>query len=573
MVRLKTARLIVFSRFFLYNGKGLNIEGVANMKRWFEQSVVYQIYPLSFYDSNGDGIGDIPGIIEKLDYIQTLGADVIWLSPVYASPMDDNGYDISDYYAIHPLFGTMDDFKRLLAEAHKRGIKIIMDLVVNHTSDEHVWFKEALKGKDNPYRDYYIWRKPAPDGGVPNNIRSVFSGPAWEYDESSGEYYFHMFSKRQPDLNWQNPKLREAIYQMINWWLDLGIDGFRLDVIDHIGKDVDKKQIVDGPYLYDYLEEMYEKCFRGRDILTVGETPGSTVEMAKRLTAKDRPILSMIFNFQHIGLDEVPGQGKWALKPLDLRDLKRVFNSWQQGLHGVGWNSLYWSNHDQPRIISRWGDDSTEERRVLSGKMLATILHLMEGTPYIYQGEEIGMTNVRFTDLSDYRDIETLNMYQEKREQGWSHNQIMASIYAKGRDNARTPMQWDDSPQAGFTTGTPWIKVNPNYKRINVKQALSDPDSLFYYYQKLIRLRKQERLIQVGSFELLEPDHPQLFMYRRHLGREHLLVVANFYGDPLEVMIEERDYELLIANYEDVTIQPKLTLRPFETIVLKYVDE
>lgn len=542
------------------------------MNRWFEQAVVYQIYPMSFNDSNGDGIGDIPGIIEKLDYLKELGVDVIWLSPVYQSPMDDNGYDISDYYAIHPMFGTMDDFKRLLDEAHKRGLRIIMDLVVNHTSDEHVWFKEALKGKDNPYRDYYIWRQPNPDGSAPNDILSVFSGPAWQYDEASGEYYFHMFSKRQPDLNWQNPELREEIYRMINWWLDLGIDGFRLDVIDHIGKDVDQKIIVDGPYLYDYLDEMYERCFKGRDILTVGETPGSTVEMARRLTNKERPILSMIFNFQHIGLDEIPGQGKWALKPLDLRDLKRVFTNWQVELHDLGWNSLYWSNHDQPRIISRWGDASTEENRVRSGKMLATLLHMMEGTPYIYQGEEIGMTNVKFPELSDYRDIETLNMYKEKREQGWTHDQIMTSIYAKGRDNARTPMQWDDSENAGFTTGTPWMKVNPNYKNINVKQALADKNSLFYYYQQLIQIRKQERVIQVGTFELLEEDHPQLFMYRRHHANEHLLVICNFVGEEVNVTIEDHDYEMLISNYEDVTINPEMTLRPFEAIALKYKE-
>lgn len=542
------------------------------LERWFQNAVVYQIYPMSFNDTDGNGVGDIKGIIEKLDYLKTLGVDVLWLSPIYSSPMDDNGYDISDYYAINPLFGTMDDFKVLLKEAHDRDLRIIMDLVINHTSDEHVWFKEALKGKDNPYRDFYIWRKPGPNGELPNDMQSVFSGPTWEYDEASGEYFFHVFSRRQPDLNWENENMRQELYKMINWWLDLGVDGFRLDVIDHIGKEVDKKIVVNGPKLYFYLEEMYDHCFKGRDIMTVGETPGSTVEMARQFTPVEKPVLSMIFNFQTIGLDEVHGQGKWALKPLELLDLKRVFNHWQEGLHHYGWNSLYWSNHDQPRIISRWGDASTPLLREKSGKMFATLLHMMEGTPFIYQGEEIGMLNIKLPNIEDYKDIETLNMYKEKRAQGWSHERIMESIYAKGRDNARTPIQWDSSEQAGFTKGEPWLPVNPNYQEINVEASLKDSNSLFYYYQKLLKLRKQERLIQVGEFEMIEKDHPKLFAYKRHLENEHLVVVCNFYKEEVEVRLEDQAYEVLISNYEDFTPQSVITLRPYESFVLKYKD-
>ena len=438
-------------------------------RQWWHSSVVYQIYPRSFKDSNGDGIGDINGIREKLDYLKELGIDVIWLSPVYKSPNDDNGYDISDYCDIMDEFGTMEDMDNLLKEANERGIKILMDLVVNHTSDEHKWFIEAKKSKDNEYRDYYIWRDSV-DGNEPNDLGSTFSGSAWQYDETTGQYYLHLFSKKQPDLNWENEKVRNEVYKMMNFWVDKGIGGFRMDVIDLIGKVPDEMITGNGPKLHEYLQEMNKAALEGKDLLTVGETWGATPDVAKLYSNPGRKELSMVFQFEHIGLDQIEGKEKWDVKSLELLDLKKVLSKWQTELEGQGWNSLFWNNHDLPRIVSRWGND--KEYRIESAKMLATLLHGMKGTPYIYQGEELGMTNVRFDDINDYNDIESLNMYKDRLSKGYSHNEIMESIYAKGRDNARTPMQWDDSENAGFTTGTPWLAVNKNYDKINAKQCL-----------------------------------------------------------------------------------------------------
>ena len=432
-------------------------------RQWWHSSVVYQIYPRSFNDSNGDGIGDINGIREKLDYLKELGIDVIWLSPVYKSPNDDNGYDISDYCDIMDEFGSMEDMDNLLKEANERGIKILMDLVVNHTSDEHKWFIEAKKSKDNEYRDYYIWRD-AVDGHEPNDLGSTFSGSAWQYDETTNQYYLHLFSKKQPDLNWENEKVRNEVYKMMNFWVDKGIGGFRMDVIDLIGKVPDERITGNGPKLHEYLQEMNKAALEGKNLLTVGETWGATPEVAKLYSNPERNELSMVFQFEHIGLDQVEGKEKWDLKTLNLLDLKNILSKWQTELEGQGWNSLFWNNHDLPRIVSRWGND--KEYRVLSAKMLATLLHGMKGTPYIYQGEELGMTNVRFESIDEYNDIESLNMYKDRISKGYTHDEIMESIYVKGRDNARTPMQWNDSENAGFTTGTPWLAINKNYNEI-----------------------------------------------------------------------------------------------------------
>ncbi|WP_408007630.1 glycoside hydrolase family 13 protein [Pseudalkalibacillus sp. A8] len=542
-------------------------------KKWWHSSTVYQIYPRSFNDSDGDGIGDIPGIIQKLDYLGELGIDVIWLSPVYKSPNDDNGYDISDYYGIMDEFGTMEDMDELIMEAKTRNIRIIMDLVINHTSDEHPWFIESLKSKENPYRDFYIWRDG--ESGPPSDIRSVFSGPAWEYDEQTDQYYFHLFSKKQPDLNLHNERVRAEIHKMMDFWLEKGISGFRMDVIDLIGKEVDQGVLTDGTMLHPYLKELNDKVLSKYDVMTVGETPSATTDTAKLYTAPERKELDMVFTFEHMSLDEVEGQGKWALKQLELKDLKSFLSKWQTELHGRGWNSLYWNNHDQPRIVSRWGDD--DEYRVESAKMLATLLHMMQGTPYIYQGEEIGMTNIRFDDLEDYRDIETLNIYQEKTEQGTPHDEIMESIFTKGRDNARTPIQWDDSKHAGFTTGEPWIKVNPNYRVINVSNALNNKKSIFYHYKKLIQLRKEHEIIVYGNFELIEADHEEIFAYVRRLDGESLLVVANFNeGTPkftLPAGFSAIDAELVISNYDDSAESPDaLKLRPYEAVVYLLKD-
>lgn len=537
-------------------------------KPWWQDATVYQIYPRSFNDSNGDGVGDILGIIDKLDYLALLGVDVIWLSPVYRSPNDDNGYDISDYFSIMDDFGTMQDMELLLAEANRRNIKIIMDLVINHTSDEHSWFIESKKSKNNEYRDYYIWR----DGkdGPPSNITSVFGGSAWEYDSTTDQYYFHLFSKKQPDLNLHNEKVRESLYKMMTFWLEKGVSGFRMDVIDLIGKEIDNQIIANGPKLHDYLHEMHEKVLSKYEVMTVGETPSATTDIAKLYTGPGRDELDMVFTFEHMSLDEVQGKGKWALKDLDLIDLKRVLTKWQKDLHNNGWNSLYWNNHDQPRIVSRWGND--KQYRVESAKMLATLLHMMQGTPYIYQGEEIGMTNIVFDSINDYKDIETINYYNERLNEGLPHESIMKSIYTKGRDNARTPMQWNDSPNGGFTTGTPWISVNPNYKHVNAQLALDDQDSIFHYYRKLIALRKSHEVIVYGNYELIDEGHPEIYAYTRSLGDETLLIVVNFYGgQPTFTLPEDFRFNkanVLISNYSICSTNPNsIELRPYEAIV------
>lgn len=554
-------------------------------KAWWKESVVYQIYPRSFNDSNGDGIGDINGIIEKLDYLKNLGIDVIWLSPVYQSPNDDNGYDISDYQQIMSDFGTMEDWERLLDEVHNRGMKLIMDLVVNHSSDEHHWFIESRKSKDNPYRDYYIWR-PGKDGKEPNNWNSTFSGSAWEYDEKTDEYFLHIFSKKQPDLNWENPKLREEIYTMMKWWLDKGIDGFRMDVINFISKvpglpDAPNPHgekyvsggefFVNGPRIHEFLQEMHQEVIANYDVMTVGEMPGVDVDEAKKYTNLDRHELQMVFQFEHMDLDSAPG-GKWNLKPLDLRDLKKSITKWQTGLHGVGWNSLYMNNHDQPRVVSRFGDD--KNYRVESAKMLGTFLHMLQGTPYVYQGEEIGMTNVRFESIDQYKDIETLNMYKEKVIEGNEDpEKVMESIYVKGRDNARTPFQWDSTDNAGFTTGEPWINVNPNYREINAEAAVNDPNSIYHYYRALIQLRKKHEIIVYGDYQLLYPESQEDFSYLRTLNDEKLLVITNFTGQKIEWTLPENIQfhvkEKLIGNYSDQDMLEgrKISLRPYEAIV------
>lgn len=553
-------------------------------KNWWKESVVYQIYPRSFFDSNGDGIGDIRGIIKKLDYLKYLGVNVIWLSPVYESPNDDNGYDISNYHKIMDEFGTMDDLVELINEIHARGMKLIMDLVVNHTSDEHEWFQQARKSKDNPYRDYYIWR-PGKDGKEPNNWRSNFGGSAWEYDPDTDEYYLHLFSKKQPDLNWENPKLRKEIYKMMTWWLDKGIDGFRMDVINFISKAPglpdgkvmpgeiyasSSQYYRNGPRIHEFLQEMHEQVLSKYDVMTVGEMPSVDVEEAKKYTNPERKELNMVFTFEHMSLDSGP-YGKWDLKPLRLIDLKKNLTKWQNGLNGIGWNSLYWNNHDQPRIVSRFGDD--KEYRVESAKMLATCLHMLQGTPYIYQGEEIGMTNICFDSIEDYRDIETLNFYREKVIEGNEDpEQVMESIYAKSRDNARTPFQWSDKPQAGFTTGKPWIKVNQNYNEINANQAIEDPNSIFHYYRKLIQLRKQYPIIIYGDYQLLLPEHEQIFAYLRTYKGQKLLVITNFSKENIPFKFPEDipfyANELLISNYKiDWDNFQIFTLKPYEARV------
>ncbi|MFC3039322.1 alpha-glucosidase [Virgibacillus xinjiangensis] len=556
---------------------------------WWKESVVYQIYPRSFNDSNGDGIGDIRGIIEKVDYLKELGIDVVWLSPVYQSPNDDNGYDISDYKAIMDEFGTMEDWEELLEELHQRKMKLIMDLVVNHSSDEHEWFREARKSKDNPYRDYYIWR-PGKDGKEPNNWKSSFSGSAWEFDEKTGEYYLHLFSKKQPDLNWENPTLRKEVYDMMKWWLNKGIDGFRMDVINFISKvpglpDGEVKQgetyasgskfFRDGPRIHEFLQEMNQEVLDSYDVMTVGEMPGVGVEEAKKYTDPARNELNMVFQFEHMDLDSGPN-GKWDLKPLELTDLKENITKWQTGLNGVGWNSLYLNNHDQPRIVSRFGNDT--EYRVESAKMLGTFLHMLQGTPYIYQGEEIGMTNIKFDSIEEYRDIETLNMYKEKvEENGEDPAKVMESIYAKGRDNARTPFQWNSQEHGGFTTGEPWMKVNPNYRTINAEQAVSDEHSIYHYYRELIRLRKEHPVIVYGDYQLILPNDDKIYAYMRNYKEEKLLVTANFSEEEVDFHLPEdisfTANEAIIGNYEgfEAGSYTGFTLKPYEVQVYKGV--
>ncbi|WP_303217648.1 glycoside hydrolase family 13 protein [Enterococcus asini] len=539
--------------------------------QWWQEVVVYQVYPRSFYDTDGDGIGDLQGIIAKLDYLAELGIGAIWLSPVYQSPNDDNGYDISDYQNIMAEFGTMADMDQLIQEAKRRNIEIVMDLVVNHTSDEHPWFVDAKKGKESPYRDYYVWSDPAPDGGVPNGLVSNFSGSAWTLDEASGQYYLHLFSKKQPDLNWTNPQLRQEVYDMMNYWIDKGIGGFRMDVIDLIGKIPEKEIIGNGPKLHDYLQEMNRATFGGKDLLTVGETWGATPENAKLYSDPKRHELSMVFQFEHVMLDQEPGKTKWDLAPLPLNELKEALARWQTELGTEGWNSLFWENHDLPRVISRWGND--QEYREASGKFFAIILHLMKGTPYIYQGEEIGMTNAPVTDISQVADIESINLYHERLAQGYSKEAILESINRKGRDNARTPMQWDDSENAGFTTGTPWLAVNPNYREINVAQALADENSLFYTYQKLIQLRKDHPLVVWGDFELLDTA-PELFAYVRRYEGQTWLVVGNFSNENLALDLPGYQVvETLIHNYPgEIGELTNRQLAPWEAMVVAVTE-
>ncbi|PSL41592.1 oligo-1,6-glucosidase [Planomicrobium soli] len=529
------------------------------MEEWWKKATVYQIYPRSFMDSDGDGIGDLRGIIQKLDYLKELGVDILWLSPVYDSPNDDNGYDIRNYHEIMSEFGTMADFDELLEEVHNREMKLIMDLVVNHTSDEHEWFQTKP--------DFYIWRD------EPNNWRSIFSGSAWQYDEKRARYYLHLFTKKQPDLNWENPEVREAVYGMMRWWLDKGIDGFRMDVINLISKDPlfpdDDKgngsmHYMNGPKVHEHLKEMNEKVLSHYDIVTVGETPGASTKDAVIYTDPANKELNMIFTFEHMELDQA-GE-KWDLKPLRLIDLKENKEKWQHALHTVGWNSLYWNNHDQPRVVSRFGND--KEFREESAKMLATCLHFMQGTPYIYQGEELGMTNVRFDSIDEYRDVETHNMYKERIELGFSHEDIMQSIYAKGRDNARTPMQWSAEPNGGFTTGTPWLSVNPNYPEINAEQR-HDVNSVYTYYRALIAFRKTLDIVTTGDFTLLYREDEDIFAYERKRGDDTLTVYCNFSANSRT--LPRPSGEFLIGNYEPPAGEEELELRPYEAVA--FYDE
>ena len=547
-------------------------------KAWWKEAVVYQIYPRSFCDSNGDGIGDLNGITSKLDYLKELGIDVIWLSPVYKSPNDDNGYDISDYEDIMTEFGTMDDFDKMLAAAHERGIKIVMDLVVNHTSDEHPWFVESRSSKDNEKRDYYIWKE-GKDGKEPTNWGSAFSGPAWKYDEKTDMYYLHLFSVKQPDLNWENPKVRKEVFDMMTRWCEKGIDGFRMDVISLISKPEgypDAKVVglygdmgicANGPKVHDYLKEMNEKVLSKFDIMTVGETAGVTLEEAKKYANTDGSELNMVFQFEHMDLDGGE-KFKWSTQPMPLVPLKENLSKWQKGLDGVAWNSLYFCNHDQPRIVSRLGDES-DACRELSAKCIATCLHMMQGTPYIYQGEELGMTNTVFNSVDDFRDLESINAYRELVESGlYTDEDMFPKIAHKSRDNARTPMQWDASENAGFTTGTPWIAVNPNYKKINVADQLKREDSVFHYYQKLIRLRKENEIIVYGNYELLLPEDENIFAYKRTLDNQKLLVVCNF--SKSEQRFDFSGYEnakVLISNYNRDAREDGI-LKPYEATVL-----
>jgi oligo-1,6-glucosidase len=563
-------------------------------KTWWKESVVYQIYPRSFCDSNGDGVGDLPGITSKLDHLKTLGVDVVWLSPAYKSPNDDNGYDISDYRAIMDEFGTMADFDTMLAGMHARGIKLVMDLVVNHTSDEHAWFQEAKKSRDNPYHDYYIWREPK-DGKEPNNWEAAFSGSAWQWNEATGEYFLHMFSKKQPDLNWENPKVRAEVFDMMHFWFRKGVDGFRMDVINMISKTYAAdgslpdapvirpgflqpgfQLVTNGPKLLDHLAEMKREVLAKYDCMTVGEAPLATIKQGVEITNEETGSLNMLFQFEHMDLDSVGGHmlGKWALKALDLRDLKATMTRWQNALDGRGWNSLYLSNHDQPRPVSRFGDD--QRYRVESAKMLGTFLHFMQGTPYVYQGEEIGMTNVRFATIEEYQDIESVNMYREAvNDRGMQPTEVLASIYAKGRDNARTPLQWDASANAGFTTGKPWLQLNPNYREVNAAQAWVDPDSVFHYYRRLIALRKANPVMVYGRYELMLAEHPEIYAYTRTLDADRLLVICNFSGHtpvfklPADVAFSAA--ELVIANLgvPSGADLRALTLRPWEARVYR----
>ena len=559
-------------------------------KQWWKKSVVYQVYPKSFNDSNGDGNGDLNGITEKLPYIKELGADVIWLNPIFVSPQVDNGYDIADYKDIDPSLGTMADFERLLARAHELGLKILLDLVVNHTSDQHEWFKEAKKSRDNKYHDYYIWKDRNGDE-LPNNWGSSFGGPAWEYVEEVDQYYLHCFAKEQPDLNWENPEVRNSVYEMMRFWFEKGVDGFRMDVISLISKDqsfpdgpvIQNKQYgsyyagcANGPRVHEFLHEMNMKVLSDFDVMTVGETPHTNSDEAVLFTKADREELDMVFQFDHMHLD-YDENGKYSKNRVPLVDLKRVMTEWQDKMYeNDGWNSLYWSNHDQARAVSRFGNDS-EEYRVISAKMLGTCLHMMQGTPYVYEGEELGMTNADFTEISEYRDLEALDIYKDFTERkGMSSEYILDCLRRKSRDNARTPMQWDDSANAGFTTGTPWIRAINNYKTINAKKCLADKDSVFYYYQKLIRLRHEMPVITDGRYELVDAENENVYTFLRKGEKESLLVVCNFTDRMIKYPVKEylngAEGKLVISNYEDAaeTVADELVLPPYGAYVYQF---
>ena len=537
------------------------------MTPWWKKAVVYQVYPKSFQDSNGDGIGDLKGITFRLDYLKKLGIDAIWLSPVYQSPQVDNGYDISDYEAIDPQYGTMADMDKLISEAKKRGIRIVMDLVVNHTSDQHKWFIEARKSKDNPYRDYYIWRDPV-DGHEPNELKSAFSGSAWKLDEKTGQYYLHFFADQQPDLNWKNPILRQKIYDMMNFWIDKGIGGFRMDVIELIGKDPDKLIRENGPMLHPYLQEMNKKTFGSKNLMTVGETWNSTPKIAEEYSDPGRHELSMVFQFENQSLDQQAGKEKWDLRTLNLGELKKVLVKWQTDIDfNHAWNSLFWENHDIPRVISRWGND--QEYRIQSAKMFAIILHLMHGTPYIYNGEEIGMTNYPVKSIDEVSDIESINMYNERLKAGYDTQSLIHAINVKGRDNARTPIQWNNAKNAGFTTGTPWLHVNPNYHQINVEAALKDPNSIFYTYQKLIKLRHNNPIVVDGDFELVKGTVEAVLAYYRKLKDTKWLIVANLSGQKQHFSSTDKVTDQIINNYTDHSNLTNLTLKPYEAFSVK----
>ncbi|WP_406686129.1 alpha,alpha-phosphotrehalase [Rossellomorea vietnamensis] len=554
---------------------------------WWKKSVVYQIYPKSFYDTSGNGVGDIKGITAKLDYLKELGIDVVWITPIYTSPQNDNGYDISDYFNIHEEYGTMEDFDELLEEAHSRGIKIIMDIVINHTSTENQWFIESRKSKDNEYRDFYIWRDGKEDGSEPTNWQSKFGGNAWQYDEETGQYYLHLFDVTQADLNWENDKVREKLYDMMHFWLKKGVDGFRLDVINLISKDQTfpdddgsvapgdgRKFYTDGPKVHEYMQEMNKEVFSQYDIMTVGEMSSTTIDNCIKYSNPERNELSMTFNFHHLKVDYPNGE-KWSVADFDFLKLKDILSTWQHEMHkGGGWNALFWCNHDQPRIVSRYGDDG--EYRNESAKMLATTIHMMQGTPYIYQGEEFGMTNPKFTSIDEYRDVESLNTFNILKEQGKTEEEILEILRHKSRDNSRTPVQWNSDENAGFTSGTPWIPVAKNYQEINAEQALDDENSVFYHYQKLNRLRKEYDIIVDGDYQLILEDHPDIFAYVRNGDGEKLLVVNNFYAReteftlPDEVNAEGWSSEVLISNYDDArNLYSQISLRPYESVVFR----
>lgn len=578
---------------------------------WWTSAVVYQVYPRSFQDSDGDGIGDLPGIERRLDHLVALGVDVVWLSPVYRSPQDDNGYDISDYQDIDPMFGTLEDFDRLLAAAHDRGLRVVMDLVVNHSSDEHAWFRESRSSRTDARRDWYWWRparegmEPGTPGAEPNNWRSFFGGPAWEYDEATGEYYLHLFSRKQPDLNWENPDVRRAVHDMMTWWLDRGVDGFRMDVINliskvpglpdgevHYGAYGDGSPFyTSGPRVHEFLQEMHREVFAGRPekLLTVGETPGVTIEDGVLFTDPERHEVDMVFQFEHVGIDH--GSSKWDVKPLRLTDLKATFGRWQVGLAERGWNSLYWNNHDQPRIVSRFGDDG--EHRVASAKALALLLHLHRGTPYVYQGEELGMTNAGFTSIDQYQDIESLGHFHELVDAGVAtEEQMLVALRAMSRDNARTPVQWDASEHAGFTTGTPWLAVNPNHVTINAEAERADDGSVFHFYRRLVALRHDVPVVALGDFHMLLPEHEAVYAFTRTLdlpapaegpdgapsaastaSRDELLVLVNVGGTeqevPPEVLAGWEGAEVLIGTHDDASAGRAGALRPWEGVVLR----